>query len=103
MSAARITIGGVDVCQRPSGVSGGTQRAVEGQTASSIDRVFSRPNGGEASVSLALERTPWSTCPLPPGPWRVAGAAALGGLMLALIVCLMRHRTRSSQELPETA
>ncbi len=106
MGAARITIGGVDVGSRSSGVSGSTQRDVEGQASTRVDRTFSRSNVGDVAVSLTLEPTPWSTCPLPPGPWRivgaVAGAVALGGLMLSLIICLIRQRAHSSRELRET-
>jgi len=96
MSAARITIGGVDVSPRPNGVIGGTPRAVEGQSVPRMDRRFSRSAAGGASVLLTLERTPWSTCPLPPGPWRIVGALALGGLLLSLIVCFVQHRAHAS-------
>jgi hypothetical protein len=96
MSAARITIGGVDVSPRPNGVIVSTQRAVEGQNADGFDHAFSQSDARQASVLLTLERPAWSTCPLPPGPWRIVGAVALGGLILSLIVCLIQHRAHPS-------
>jgi hypothetical protein len=98
MSEARITIGGVDVSPHPNDVIINTQRDFQRHAANSSDHTFSRPDAGEASVLLTLERPAWSTCPLPPGPWRIIGTAVLGGLILSLIVCLIQHRAHPSQE-----
>ena len=95
MSTARITIGGVDVGPQPNDVIGNMQRAGEGQSVNRIDHTISVSTAGGPSVSLTLERSPWSTCPLPPGPWRIIGAVVLGGLILALIACLVQHRAHS--------
>jgi hypothetical protein len=98
MSAARVTIGGVDVNPHLNDMIGSSQPIVAGETASRMGYTHARSDAQEGSVSVRLERLPWSTCPLPPGPWRTVGAVALGGLILSLIVFLICHREGSSRE-----